>query len=195
LEFYAEIDQQLGRMLELGAVIGITADHGMNAKCNADGSPKVIYLETLLRETYKIDLQVILPITDPYVLHHGALGSFAVVHGPSNAPFEKIAKWIMDLPGITEVCDRATAAAKLELPADRLGDLVVLSGRDTVIGRTPAHHDLKAVASGLRSHGGRYEEMVPFVVSEPLNEEYIVRSAADPRNFDIFDFTCNGSIR
>jgi len=195
LEFYAEIDTQLGRMLELGAILGITADHGMNAKCKPDGSPNVIYLETLLRETFQLEFKVILPITDPYVLHHGALGSFAVVHGPSTAPFEKIAKWLLDLPGITEVHDRATAAAKLELPADRIGDLIVLSGRDTVIGRTPAHHDLKAVASGLRSHGGRYEEMVPFIISEPLNDAYAVRAASDPRNFDIFDFACNGTVR
>jgi len=181
--------------LELGATLGITADHGMNAKCKPDGSPNVIYLETLLRETFKLEFKVILPITDPYVLHHGALGSFAVVHAPSTASFEKVAKWLLNLPGITEVHDRATAAAKLELPTDRIGDLIVLSGRDTVIGRTPAHHDLKAVASGLRSHGGRYEEMVPFIISEPLNDEYTVRAAADPRNFDIFDFACNGPVR
>ena len=85
------------------------------------------------------------------------------------------------------------AAEKLELPADRLGDLVVISGRDVVLGRTPEYHDLKAIASGLRSHGGRYEEMVPFLLSEPLKPEYAAKVHGDPRNFDIFDFTCNGA--
>jgi phosphonoacetate hydrolase len=90
------------------------------------------------------------------------------------------------------VHDRATAARKLELPADRIGDLVVLSGRDVVLGRRPEHHDLKAVESGLRSHGGRYEEMVPFILSFPLEGDFARRAAGDVRNFDIFDFTMNG---
>ena len=99
----------------------------------------------------------------------------------------------MALPGVTEVHDRDIAARKLELPADRLGELVVLSGRDVVLGRTPEYHELKAIEGGLRSHGGRYEEMVPFVISEPLKREYAVKAAGDPRNFDIFDFTVNGT--
>src|SRR6185295_3973570 len=80
LDFYAGIDQQLGRLMQLGAVIGFTADHGMNAKQKADGSPNVLYLESLLDEKFGNGFRVILPITDPYVVHHGALGSFAVVH-------------------------------------------------------------------------------------------------------------------
>jgi len=79
------------------------------------------------------------------------------------------------------------------LPADRMGDLVVCSGRDAVIGRTPAYHDLKAIEGGLRSHGGRYEEIVPFILSHPLRPEYMAQASGDPRNFDIFDFTCNGT--
>jgi phosphonoacetate hydrolase len=80
----------------------------------------------------------------------------------------------------------------MELPADRIGDLCVLSGRDVVLGRTPADHDLSLLSGGLRSHGGRYEEMVPMVLSEPLNAHYARKAAGDPRNFDVFLFTCNG---
>ena len=98
----------------------------------------------------------------------------------------------MNLSGVTEVYDRDAAARKLELPADRLGELVVLAGRDVVLGRTPQHHDLKALEGGLRSHGGRYEEMVPFIFSAPLNREYAQRAHGDVRNFDVFDFVCNG---
>jgi phosphonoacetate hydrolase len=104
-----------------------------------------------------------------------------------------IRSWLLDLPGITEVHDRVTAANKLELPSDRIGDLVVLSGRDVVLGRTPAYHDLKAIEGGLRSHGGRYEEMVPFIFSAPLKPEYSRRAAGDPRNFDVFEFAINGT--
>ncbi len=193
IEFYAAIDAELGRLLDLGAVIGVTADHGMNAKRKPDGSPNVIYLESGLVDAFEAEFRVILPITDPYVAHHGALGSYAVVHVPEGIDPGKVAKWIGELPGVTEVYDRATAARKLELPADRLGELVVVSGRDVVLGRTPEDHDLKAVGSTLRSHGGRYEEMVPFLLSEPLSPAYAARAAGDLRNFDIFDFTCNAS--
>ena len=194
LDLYAAIDQQLGRLLELGAAIGITADHGMNAKQKSDGSPNVIYLESELVKKYGQGFRIILPITDPYVVHHGALGSFAVVHLPAVMSARRkfnVLHYLAHLPGVTEVYGR-NAAEKLELPADRLGDIVVIAGRDVVLGRTPECHDLKAIEGGLRSHGGRYEEMVPFVFSHSLRPEYAARATADPRNFDIFDFTVNG---
>ena len=129
IEFYENIDIELGRLVAQGAVVGLTADHGMNAKQKPDGQPNVLYLETSLVERFGPGFRVILPITDPYVAHHGALGSFAVVHIPAGPSVDSIRNWLMELPGITEVYDRETAARKLELPADRLGELVVLSGR------------------------------------------------------------------
>ncbi len=65
----------------------LTADHGMNDKHGADGSPNVIYLQDVLDElaTAPGTARVILPITDPYVVHHGALGSFATVYAPDEA--------------------------------------------------------------------------------------------------------------
>jgi phosphonoacetate hydrolase len=197
LEFYAGIDQLTGRLLSLGAIVGVTADHGMNSKQKADGSPNVIYLETELNARFGPGFRVILPITDPYVVHHGALGSFAQVHLPQTPrpglDPATVISWLLSLPGITEAHDRATAARLMELPPDRMGDLVVCSGRDVVLGRTTEYHDLKAIEGGLRSHGGRFEEMVPFLLSEPLKPDYAARSRADVRNFDIFDFTCNGT--
>ena len=163
----------------------------MNSKQTVGGEPNVIYLESLLSEELKEEVKVILPITDPYVLHHGALGSLACVHLPDSIDAGKIISRLLKLDGITEAYDRATAARKLELPADRIGDVVVLSGRDVVIGRTPDYHDLAAIQKGLRSHGGRYEEMVPFLLSEAINAEYS-RRTGDLRNFDIFEFTTNG---
>lgn len=193
LEFYAAIDQQIGRMLELGAVVAATADHGMNAKNKADGSPNVIYVESLLKQHFGNDIKVICPITDPYVVHHGALGSLVMVHLKETHSAEQIQQFLLLQDGITEVYDRATSAKKLELAPDRIGDLTVLCGRDFVLGRTPDDHDLSVLKGGLRSHGGRYEEMVPLLVSEPLNATYRSKAQADPRNFDVFDFACNGS--
>jgi phosphonoacetate hydrolase len=191
LDFYESMDREIGRMLDLGAVVGATADHGMNAKNRPDGTPNVIYLETALTEQFGPGARVICPITDPYVAHHGALGSLVMVHLDDADRQQDLLNWIRDLEGITEVHDRPTAARKLELPADRIGDLVVLSGRDVAVGRTPEHHDLSQLPGGLRSHGGRYEEMVPLLLSEPPSKSQAVRLNADPRNFDIFDFTCN----
>jgi phosphonoacetate hydrolase len=110
---------------------------------------------------------------------------------PSQGP--AIADYLMKLDGITEVYDRQLAARKLELAEDRIGDLTVLCGRNYVVGRAPDHHDLSVLKGGLRSHGGRYEEMVPMVLSKPLSAAYTAKAAGDPRNFDIFDFTCNGA--
>ena len=111
----------------------------------------------------------------------------------SLALFDRIADGLRAVDGVTEVRTREAAVAKLELPGDRIGDLFVLSGRDWVIGRTPGHHDLAKLEGTLRSHGGRYEEMVPFLISEPLNAKYAGLAKGDPRNFDIFDFACNGT--
>ena len=193
LEFYAAIDAEIGHLVKLGAVVGVTADHGMNAKQTADGTPNVIFLESELSERFGTGFRVILPITDPYVAHHGALGSFAQVHLPKNVNAAVVQEWLLARRGITEVHTRAVGARLMELPEDRMGDLVVASGRDVVLGRTPEWHDLKAVQQGLRSHGGRYEEIVPFFVSEALNPLYASRADGDLRNFDIFEFTCNGT--
>jgi len=192
LDFYAAMDERFGQLLELGAILGLTADHGMNAKNTSTGEPNVLYVETLLTERFGPGIKVICPITDPYVLHHGALGSFVTVHLPEGLCAETVAEFLLEQQGVTEVFQREAAARKLELPADRIGDLCVLSGRDVVVGRTPAHHDLTMLQEGLRSHGGRYEEMVPLIVSRPLNPTALQQARGDLRNFDIFELTCNG---
>ncbi len=194
LAFYEAIDTELGHLLDLGAIIGATADHGMNAKIKADGSPNVLFVEDMLEAKFgHKGFRVICPITDPYVKHHGALGSYVVVHLDDLTQLTEVKNWLAIQPGITEVYDRETAVHILEQPADRIGDLVVLSGRDVVVGRRPTYHDLSALDGSLRSHGGRYEEMVPMLISHPLNAAYKIKAAGDPRNFDIFDFTVNGT--
>ena len=193
LEFYEQLDHEIGRMLELGAVVGITADHGMNAKHDGAGRPQVTYLETELVARFGDGVRVVCPITDPYVVHHGALGGAATVHLTSGLDRAAVVAWIADLDGVSEVYPREVAARKLELDPERIGDIYVLATRDVVLGRTPADHDLIGLDRPLRSHGARYEEMVPMVVSEPLSAEYRMKALGDPRNFDIFDFVCNGT--
>ena len=192
LGFYEAIDRQIGCLLSTGADVAITADHGMNAKQKSDGSPNVIYLESELTERFGGGINVLLPITDPYVVHHGALGSFATIHLSPEHDIKIVGARVADIAGISEVHERKTASRLLELPPDRIGELVVLSARDVVIGKTPEHHDLSVLEGALRSHGGRYEEMVPMIASAPLSRAYTQKARADLRNFDVFDVICNG---
>ena len=192
LDFYAELDGLIGRFARSGAVVGITADHGMNAKVRSDGSPNVSYLESELQGAGIRAPRVILPITDPYIVHHGALGSYATAYVEADQVGEAAAI-LAALPGIETVLEREEAAARFALPAARIGDLVVLADRDTVLGRTPDWHDLSTVASGLRSHGGLHEAVVPMLINEPLEPEYQQRlEAGANHNWDLFDLLLNG---
>ena len=46
--FYQELDARFGRLAALGAVVALTADHGMNDKSDAAGKPNVIWLQDIL---------------------------------------------------------------------------------------------------------------------------------------------------
>ena len=192
LDFHQALDREIGALLETGARVGVTADHGMNAKTGPGGSPNVVYLESLLRDRFGEGNRVVCPITDPYVVHHGSLGSAVMVHVAEPAETTSVAAWIRRLPGIDEVYDRTAASRELDLPADRIGDLVVMADAGAVIGKTPADHDLSVLNEPLRSHGGRHEVMVPMLLSEPLSGEYESRAAQGARNYEIFDYLCNG---
>ena len=190
--FYSRLDRFLGEIHRSGAVVGITADHGMNDKTRADGSPRVEFIETLLAGEGLSEARVILPITDPYVVHHGALGSYATVYVHADH-VDAAAALLRGVDGVEHVLTRAEAAAAYSLPPDRIGDLVVLSDRHTVLGRTPEWHDLSAVEIGLRSHGGLHEATVPMIFNRPLKSEFAERLAAGQmRNFDLFHVLCNG---
>jgi len=178
----------------LGATIVLTADHGMNAKHGADGLPNVIYLQDCLDAWLGGDnARVILPITDPYVVHHGALGSFALVYlGGAPGAVRGVAERIATIPGIELVLTRAEAAARFELPSDRIGDLVVVSQRDTVIGTSRDRHDLSGLDVPLRSHGGLSEQRVPLLVNRGVTKQPEARRW---RNFDAFDLGLNLTVR
>jgi phosphonoacetate hydrolase len=192
-DFYAMMDGNLARLDELGATIVLTADHGMNAKHGADGRPNVIYLQdTLDAWLGHAKARVILPITDPYVVHHGALGSFALVYLPAPLAQSAVAERIAALPGIDRVLTRAEAAATFELPSDRIGDLVVVSQRDTVLGTSRDRHDLSGLDVPLRSHGGISEQKVPLLVNRGVGKQPETRRW---RNFDAFDLGLNLAAR
>ena len=185
--FYAMMDRYLAKLDALGAVIALTADHGMNAKQKADGSPNVIYLQDAIDGWIGAShARVILPITDPYVVHHGALGSFATIY-LGDAHREAVAAKLRALPGIEAVLGNAEAAKRFELPPDRIGDLVVVSTRHVVLGTSAARHDLSGLDAPLRSHGGISEQVVPLL----FNRRVQGLEGRRLRNFDILDVALN----
>ncbi|KQW37945.1 phosphonoacetate hydrolase [Rhizobacter sp. Root404] len=186
--FYAMMDGYLAQLDALGAVIGLTADHGMSPKTDAAGLPRVIYLqETLDQHLGAGQTRVILPITDPYVVHHGALGSFATVYLPLAARAHAL-RVMQGLPGIEVVLTREQAVERFELAGDRIGDLVIVSDHLTVLGTSAARHDLTGLTVPLRSHGGISEQKVPLLFNRPLQG---VDPARRLRNFDVFDLALN----
>src|SRR6202041_3315799 len=144
--FMAEGDKRIGRMVELGAIVGVPGDHGMNDKSNPDGSPNVIWLEDVLNARFGTGaVRVICPITDPFVRHHGALGSFVRVYLRNEVGLARLMDASASLQGVAEVVDGPTAAQRFELPLDREGDFVVLGDANTVVGSTRADHDLSGL--------------------------------------------------
>lgn len=186
--FYAMIDRYLQRMDAQGAIIGVTADHGMNAKTDSLGKPNILFLQQVLDQRFgEGATRVLLPITDPYVAHHGALGSYATVYVPAGQDLGAVRHAMEALPGIELVLDKHAAAERFELPPDRIGDLVVVSERLTVLGTTPARHDLSGLDAPLRSHGGLSEQKVPLLFNRKVNTEPGQRL----RNFDILRLALN----
>ena len=187
--FYAMMDTYLGQLDAGGAILVIVADHGMKDKHLADGSPDVIYLQDVLDRKFGAgQTKVILPITDPYVVHHGALGSFATVYAYGPAVAEVMAE-IGRQPGIDVVLNRKDGCARFELPEDRMGDIVVVSGGpkgSKVIGTSRDKHDLSGLNEPLRSHGGLTEQEVPVIANRKLKN-----LPAHLRNFDAFALGCN----
>jgi phosphonoacetate hydrolase len=187
-QFYAMLDRYVARLDALGTVFALTADHGMNAKTKLDASPNVIFLQDLLDEWLGRERsRVILPITDPYVVHHGALGSFATIYLAPEA-VDDVAARLRQLPGMEVVLRRDEAARRFELPDDRIGDIVAVSERSVVLGTSASRHDLSQLELPLRSHGGISEQRVPLVVNRRIE-------GLDPlrrwRNFDAFELVLN----
>ncbi|MEX2201582.1 MAG: phosphonoacetate hydrolase [Dongiaceae bacterium] len=191
-DFYRMMDGYWASLDAAGATIVLTADHGMNAKHGADGKPNVLYLQTLLDEWLgKGKARVILPITDPYVVHHGALGSFATAYLPESVDIADVLKRLAARPDVEFALDRKEAAAKFELPEDRIGDIVLVSRRETAIGTSPDRHDLSGLDAPLRSHGGVSEQRVPLYCNRPVEG---VAANRRLRNFDAFDIALNHAV-
>ena len=190
--FYAMMDKYLGELDAGGAIIVIVADHGMKDKHLANGEPDVLYLQDVLDAKFGAGkTKVILPITDPYVVHHGALGSFATVYayGPDVA---EIMAAIKAQDGIDAVLNKKDGCARFELPEDRMGDIIVVSGGprgSKVLGTSRDKHDLSGLNEPLRSHGGLTEQEIPVIANRKFKN-----LPTQLRNFDAFALGCNNIV-
>jgi phosphonoacetate hydrolase len=187
--FYAMMDRYVGELDAAGAVVVLTADHGMNDKHLPNKEPDVIYLQTLLDEWMGPGkARVILPITDPYVVHHGALGSWATIYLPAGADgVDALLGRLRAVEGVDVAMSAAEACKRFELPADRIGDVVVISTIHKVLGTAREKHDLSGLTEPLRSHGGLTEQVVPMIA----NRAVTVVPGHQLRNFDVFDVALN----
>lgn len=199
--FYEMVDSYAAQLDELGAIVVLTADHGMSAKTDDTGTAKVLYVEDEVRNILGLDpaakgdegadgVRVILPITDPYTAHHGALGSFASVYLPAGADRDQVVEQLRRLDGIEAAHSREHAARIYALPADRIGDVILLAEADTALGRFAAWHDLTGLDAPLRSHGALGEVQIPFIINRCLPRPDLVDEpyglSAYVHNYDAF---------
>lgn len=188
--FYEMFDKYLTELDAMGAAIVVTADHGMKPKHDASGDPQVIYVQDLLDEWLgEAAARVILPITDPYVVHHGALGGFGTAYLPDGANRADIIARLASREEILEVLTKEEAVERFELPADRIGDIVMISTENLTIGTSEHRHDLAALNEPLRSHGGLTEQEVPFIVNRIID----LPSKPVLRNFDAFFYAATAA--
>ncbi len=190
--FYKMFDKYLGQLDDMGAAIVVTADHGMKPKHDANGDPQVIYVQDLMDDWLGKDAaRVILPITDPYVVHHGALGGFATAYLPKDADRADIIAKLKKHDELLEVMGREEAVKRFELPEDRIGDIVMISTENMTIGTSEHRHDLAALNEPLRSHGGLTEQVVPFIVNRKID----LPGKPELRNFDAFFYATTAAAQ
>ena len=182
-DFYSMADKYIGELDALGAALVVTADHGMKPKHDANGKPSVIYVQDILDQWLgQAKARVILPITDPYVVHHGALGSFATAYLPAEVDINEITEKLSNLEGILLVINKSEAVKRFDLPPDRIGDVVIISTENMTLGTSVDRHDLEALKEPLRSHGGLTEQEVPFIVNRNID----LPEVPNLRNYDAF---------
>ena len=194
--FYIEMDKRFGRLQELGALVALTADHGMGDKSDESGKPNVIWLQDLLNQKLGFGAcRVICPITDAFVGHHGALGGFVRIYLQKEQDRNKVFEMVQKIEGVENVWTAENVAKELEQPLDREGDLAVVADKKTVIGGSEKDHNLSALkGKRLRTHGSLHEAMVPFILSEPLNESYLKKAKDGTlRSREIFEYALNGT--
>ena len=190
-KFYAMFDKYVGELNKINSSIVITADHGMKPKSKSDGSPNAVFLQDYLDKIFSKNVtKVILPITDPYVVHHGALGSFATIYVDDKDKINLVIQEIKKIKDIEVVLNNKEACSIYNLPPDRMGDIVCMSSEFATIGSSKEKHDLKGLDEPLRSHGGLHEREVPFIINKKIQG---IDKTKKLYNYDAFYYAIAGA--
>ena len=151
------VDEYLGEAVRRApdAALLVTADHGMNGKrfcldlariCAGRGHPLKFAVS---------------PVADRLLEHHGGHGGVSYLYLKQAGDADDVLHILLSLDGVEEVLDSKTAAQRFHLPADRLGDLVVLAGPDCVFGTL--EEERSVLPDGYRNHGSLYETDIPII--------------------------------
>ena len=191
-KFYAMFDKYIGLLNKDNVSIIITADHGMKPKSKEDGSPNAIFLQDYLDKKFEPNMaKVILPITDPYVVHHGSLGSFATIYLEDKSKVVSVVNAIKEIKDIEIVLTKDEACITYSLPPDRMGDIICMSSEFMTIGSCEDKHNLSGLNEPLRSHGGLHEREVPFISNLKLQN---LDTSKQLYNYDAFYYAINGAL-
>ena len=155
--YLAKLDELVGPYLDEGWHLGLVADHGMNAK------PRIVYVGDLLDAAGVTERMWY--CRSPTRTSSTMRRSVRPAGCMRGLKLARVRDVIAASAGVEEVLDREVAARLLDLPADRIGDLVVLAdGRPL---SEPARRPRPVPAPRtLRSHGGRHEQAMPILLSE-----------------------------
>jgi phosphonoacetate hydrolase len=218
------VDAALGRLHAAGCVVAVTATHGMNDKTGFNaGEPRVVYLDdhiqTAIAEAASMSeaasaAEAGNALASPFgavcvVLcksgdasaavgggRAGALGGCAMLHCADPAAFFPVVERLRAVNGVYSVVGRADAAHAFDLPADRIGDYVVVADVRTVLGRSSGSEAQTGAALVKRSHGSLEEAKVPMWVNRPLLRRYQDGlNKGKLRNYGVFDLLLNGVER
>ncbi len=145
------LDAALGRLLDYPNLqMCITADHGMNDKTQG-----IDLVKLLARQD--IPALFIPAIKDRYTVHHNNQGGFAYLYIQDAQAIKEANICLQEAHGIHQVYFKEQHD-QLNLPSDRIGDLIVLADEHTVFGE---YEDIRTEVK-VRTHGSSFEQQVPM---------------------------------
>jgi len=164
IEWVKSIDSHLSNLYESADEIVVTADHGMSKKKLCVDVEA--YLDRESREAIVVPL-----IRDAHTYHHQNLGGAAYVYLEEDVDNTRIAEDLRKIKGIDLALPATKASSRFNLPADRIGDVMLLGTEEAVFGTVDdgIHADVN-----LRSHGSHHEKRVPYAstVDEALSANF-----------------------
>jgi phosphonoacetate hydrolase len=180
-EHLSKIDKLIraGADAALDAAFLFTADHGMNRKKRCWDLSRVC-----ARAGVPVRF-VLSPERDYYLQHHRNFTGCAWVWLKSATDGRCVKEIIADLVGVEEILERKDTALRFHVPAEHLGDLVVLGDTDTMFGELDDKEG-EELPTSYRAHGSLYEMDVPLIV---YNYQHPMPPAEFFRhNFDVTRF-------